>query len=505
MANINSHLNEELNNVRNQLSADCAVIHSKIIALALALRNTQEIVDPQEHAFLLSALKDLSRRSEALYKAMRADSVSAMSICESEQFLSEIRELLALWHELSPHFINFSRYLMGNNADNICDLVMAIDHKALTLDENAERYRSILSQKYYSSDEVYSDMSDSSWSGSSWADSSWSDSEGSSHGSYYPSPTPPMPTPPAPPSPMPPAPPMPPSPPSPSHNIITKKVKPTRVDTVDFSVLSPERVNKGEYCGIDVYMYTKKQRKIIEKAIKEAQDKLNETTKGGFKVSRGSEVTVILSSDDVEIKESADTAIWNGESCKFDFQFFVPEDYSKKQIAFTCYVQFGGIQITRLHFTVDTTATKRVPVKVKRTDCKKAFVSYSHKDKQRVLAQLVEITEVAPKMVFWLDTQSLEAGDVWRKEIEKAIKNSDVFLLFWSVYSSKSAEVEKEWQFALKKKGLRFIAPVPLDPPSECPPPEELDSLHFGHSSFSYSPEMEKLSFASSKQFKMIK
>lgn len=498
MANMGPHLNEDFKAAKEQLCADCAVLHSKMIALALALRNTQEIVDPQEHAFLLSALKDLAHRSEYLYKAMRSDSAFDMQLLDFEQFFAEIRELLALWREASPRFIKFSGYLSNTNADNIRDLINVIDHKSLIMEENAARCRNIISLLWENdrSNEVYSDMSDSG--------SSWADSESLSHGSYYPSPTPPMPAPPmpVPPSPMPPAPP---APPSPSPGVITKKVKPARVDTVDFSVLSPERVNKGEYCGIDVYMYTKKQRKIIEKAIKEAQNKLNETTKGGFKVGRGSEVTVVLSSDDVEIKESADTAIWNGESCKFDFQFFVPEDYNKKQIAFTCYVQFCGIQITRLHFTVDTSATKRVPVKVKRTDCKKAFVSYSHKDKQRVLAQLVEISEIAPKMVFWLDTQSLEAGDVWRKEIEKAIKNSDVFLLFWSVYSSKSSEVRKEWEFALKKKGLRFIAPVPLDPPSECPPPDELDELHFGHSSFSYTPEMEKLSFASSKQFKMIK
>jgi len=286
-----------------------------------------------------------------------------------------------------------------------------------------------------------------------------------------------------------------------------KKVKPVRMDSVSFSVLSPERVKAGEYSSIDVYMYTKSQRKIIEKAIKAAKEAVKETGKSGFSVSRGTEVSIILTSDDVKITDELDTRTWNGDCCKFDFQFFVPEDYRKKQIAFTCQVLFGGIQITRLHFTVSLSAgAARVPVKVKRKDCRKAFVSYSHKDESRVLNQLSAIAEVAPKLVFWLDSQSMENGDIWRQEIRRAIRNADVFLLFWSVYSAKSDEVEKEWRYAKKKKGIRFILPVPLDPPSACPPPEELGKhLHFNHRSLAYTEGMDGLKFASSKQFRRIK
>lgn len=301
---------------------------------------------------------------------------------------------------------------------------------------------------------------------------------------------------------------MPPSMPAPSQSAAkAKKVRPVRVDSVAFSVLSPERVQAGEYSSVDVYMYTKSQRKIIEKAIKEAEKAVKETGKSGFSVSRGTEVSIILTSEDVKITDEMDTRTWDGECCKFDFQFFVPDGFKKKQIAFTCQVLFGGIQITRLHFTVGlSSGAARVPVRVKRKDCRKAFVSYSHKDEKRVLDQLSAIVEVAPRMVFWLDSQSMENGDVWRNEIRRAIRNADVFLLFWSVYSCKSPEVEKEWRYAKKKKGVRFILPVPLDPPSECPPPEELGKhLHFNHRSLAYTKEMSGLTFASSRQFRRIK
>ena len=87
----------------------------------------------------------------------------------------------------------------------------------------------------------------------------------------------------------------------------------------------------------------------------------------------------------------------------------------------------------------------------------------------------------------------MTAGDMWRSAIASAIREADVFLLFWSVSARESSEVRKEWEYALKleqgakrrrKNGARFISPVPLDKPSDCPPPEELGDLHFGDPSF---------------------
>lgn len=46
------------------------------------------------------------------------------------------------------------------------------------------------------------------------------------------------------------------------------------------------------------------------------------------------------------VKDNRDTREWNGGSECFDFMFYVPEDYSKKQIGFTCYVYFNGIHTT---------------------------------------------------------------------------------------------------------------------------------------------------------------
>ena len=48
-----------------------------------------------------------------------------------------------------------------------------------------------------------------------------------------------------------------------------------------------------------------------------------------------------------------------------------------------------------------------------------------------------------------------------------------------SRYAKESKYVETEWRYALEQKGVEGIEPVPIDPPSVCPPPEELNRKFF--------------------------
>ena len=276
------------------------------------------------------------------------------------------------------------------------------------------------------------------------------------------------------------------------------KVKPAKVNKVDFSVVAPDEVKPGKSSVIDLLMYTRGQKGIVSRTIEQAKEKSSEAARssGSVSVKHGSSVTALLFSDDIEIPDGSRTMIWNGDALDFKFRVTPPQDDTKKEIDFCCCVQFDGIEITRLYFTVPVGTKKKVAVRFTRKDCRRAFVSYSHKDRLRVVEQLLAIQEVAPKLRFWMDNRSMTAGDVWRKAIASAIRNADVFLLFWSVSARESSEVRKEWEYALElersekrrakrmKNGARFISPVPLDSPSECPPPEELGDLHFGDPSF---------------------
>ena len=280
-----------------------------------------------------------------------------------------------------------------------------------------------------------------------------------------------------------------------------------KTDKVNFSILSPRAVKPDSYGVIDLHVYTEAQREVVERAIRESNGLVSETSKNGFSVKRETSISARLESDDVEIKDPLETQVWNGESLRFDFRFFVPADYSRSQVAFTCYIECNGIPVTRLNFisavskTADQTA---IPAKVTRSDFRKAFISYCRRDEQRMLQRVLGIQELVPEMKFWLDKQSMDAGDLWREEIRKAILISDILLLFWSVAASRSSEVEKEWRYGLEQKGLSFIAPVPLDPPAECPPPEALGSLNFSVRAFAQNEITEKLSFYNSDNIQII-
>jgi len=109
----------------------------------------------------------------------------------------------------------------------------------------------------------------------------------------------------------------------------------------------------------------------------------------------------------------------------------------------------------------------------------KVFASYSHKDKAVVDACCALSKSMGISM--FVDSASLLSGDDWEKKLHEAIRNSDVFQLFWSPNSSASKAVEKEWRAALGlvgEKTERFIRPLYWLQPLPTVP-RELNAFHF--------------------------
>lgn len=109
----------------------------------------------------------------------------------------------------------------------------------------------------------------------------------------------------------------------------------------------------------------------------------------------------------------------------------------------------------------------------------KVFASYSHKDKAVVDACCALSKSMGISM--YVDSASLLSGDDWEKKLREAIRDSDVFQLFWSPNSSGSKEVEKEWRAALGlvgEKTERFIRPLYWQQPLPAVP-RELSAFHF--------------------------
>jgi len=70
--------------------------------------------------------------------------------------------------------------------------------------------------------------------------------------------------------------------------------------------------------------------------------------------------------------------------------------------------------------------------------------------------------------------------------MEEHVPTKDTFYLFWSQPAARSVWVEREWRFALSRRGLNYIDPVPLEEPDCAPPPQELSELHFSDAYIAY-------------------
>ena len=75
-----------------------------------------------------------------------------------------------------------------------------------------------------------------------------------------------------------------------------------------------------------------------------------------------------------------------------------------------------------------------------------------------------------PGYRYILRVEQLRSGDDWKQALWREIDKRDVLFLCWSEYARESKWVDAEWRYAYKSKGPEYIEPVPIDPPSKCPP-----------------------------------
>jgi TIR domain len=85
---------------------------------------------------------------------------------------------------------------------------------------------------------------------------------------------------------------------------------------------------------------------------------------------------------------------------------------------------------------------------------------------------------------YFQDVLDLEPGERWSDELERAIREADVFLLFWSSRAKASEWVRREVDFALACQAGDDLSPPEIRPviiegPPVIAPWEDLAHLHF--------------------------
>ena len=102
----------------------------------------------------------------------------------------------------------------------------------------------------------------------------------------------------------------------------------------------------------------------------------------------------------------------------------------------------------------------------------KIFISYSQKD----IKFIKKVSETLSEKGYdvWYDIENIGGGVVWAKEIQKAIRDSEIFLLIVSPNSIESDWVQKEFLYA-SARDIPIVAAQYVD----CKMPAWLDATHY--------------------------
>lgn len=251
------------------------------------------------------------------------------------------------------------------------------------------------------------------------------------------------------------------------------------VRKVEFSALSPKRLVKGNYSLINIVMYEKSSRYIVDSLKKEIEEAVQETRSGIQKVKEGVVIKIVLSSPDITIEDNTEERIWKGDYLIFSFSVFLPDQYDKKQLMLTASVYINDMIATKLKFIIKCFSLLEQKIIVSREDVMSAFVSYASQDRNRVAAIIQGMKKARPDMDVFFDVENLRSGEDWEKALHREIESRDVLFLCWSHFACESEWVDTEWRYAFEKKGADCIEPIPIESPDVCPPPEELKHKHF--------------------------
>lgn len=251
------------------------------------------------------------------------------------------------------------------------------------------------------------------------------------------------------------------------------------ISKVQFSAVAPKRFVKGDYTIVNIVMYEKAFHWVVEELLSEADTPLQEVKSGVHKLRTNSTVRIVLTSPDIEIDDGEEIQEWQGDYLNFSFAVLLPETYEKRQVLFFATVYLNEIVVSKLKFIALCTSPSEQKITISHKSICSAFVSYASEDRQRVATLIQGMKKARPDMDIFFDVESLRSGECWEDMLWKEIDKRDVLFLCWSHSAKASKWVNAEWKYALKRKGVECIEPIPIEPPSLCPPPDELSHKHF--------------------------
>jgi serine/threonine protein kinase len=191
-----------------------------------------------------------------------------------------------------------------------------------------------------------------------------------------------------------------------------------------------------------------------------------------------------------EVSDPVRQMHWCGNMDSVQFAVKVPARHPIGPMVGTVLVSSGDVPMGRIDFQLTVVRWFRrakreaQPVAVSAARFRKAFVSYSSKDRPEVIRRVQMLRPPITDIVVFQDVLTLEPGDGYESLLLQRIDECDIFLLFWSSNARNSEWVLREIRHAMKRQGAGgesppTILPVIIEGPPPPPPPTELAHLHF--------------------------
>jgi hypothetical protein len=260
-------------------------------------------------------------------------------------------------------------------------------------------------------------------------------------------------------------------------------VKQEKTEPVLFNLYGPSMIAPGKKFTLDLWAFLSSQgEKVNSLAMRMGQQRVVEPARAS--IERASVLAVQIYSAELDISEPVKMLMWQGQEVVEDFDCVLRESATTQfKASGTAVVTLRGLLIASIDFSLHIGAAlddeRNTTLMQTAYRPRTAFASYASADRVDVLRSVQGISKGAPDLDIFLDVDKLRSGQDWQSKLYACISTSDIMYLFWSKSAAKSEWVEREWRFALSKKGVDFIDPFPLDSPQLAPPPEELGKLHF--------------------------
>jgi serine/threonine protein kinase len=212
------------------------------------------------------------------------------------------------------------------------------------------------------------------------------------------------------------------------------------------------------------------------------------------------EITFMPDVEGCEFNPSSQSFLWLKSVHKVEFEMRAAESLEGRVARGRLTVFLGSLILADIPLVIrvdsaSVGSAKEAPiVAASAAPYRKIFPSYSHKD--RAVVEQIEHHIHALGDKYLRDLTELRAGQDWQRWMRDAIREADVFQLFWSHNSMHSTYVRQEWEYALSLGRQNFVRPTYWETPlpesaTENLPPAELRRLHFQHlrsSAIAYHP-----------------